>query len=168
MLFNLALDSVSGPDPSLGSIISSGSGFFVNQRRPTPYVWFQQILYPLTRTSVRQSSSLTVLFIVGIARFANAMTGWLRTSPGRSGSEYWTRIRSFSSFFTYAPKKTSKVDAYRTVRNADPNVDAGSVVRWCAVLHLFTVPVRGRTRGSGLRSLIRVSSFKPRTAPLKL
>jgi hypothetical protein len=35
-------------------------------------------------------------------------------------------------FFTYAPKKISKADVYRTVRNADPDVDAGDVVRCCA------------------------------------
>jgi hypothetical protein len=38
------------------------------------------------------------------------------------------------------------------VRNADPDADAGSVVRCCGVPHLTTVPVRGRTRGSGPRS----------------
>jgi hypothetical protein len=55
------------------------------------------------------------------------------------------------------------VDAYRTVRNADPDADAGSVVLCCAVPHLTTVPVRGRTRGSGLRS--RTSVPDPRLNP---
>ena len=63
-----------------------------------------------------------------------------------------------------APMQNSNADAYRTVRNADPDADAGSVVRCCAVPHLTTVPVRGRTRGSGLRSRIRVSILKPGTA----
>jgi hypothetical protein len=70
-------------------------------------------------------------------------------------------------FFTYAPKKTSKPVANRTVRNADPDADAGSVVRCCAVPCLFTVPVRGRTRGSGLWSRVRVSFLKPRIALFK-
>ena len=45
-----------------------------------------------------------------------------------------------------APMQNSNADAYRTVRNAVPDADAGSVVRCCAVPHLTTVPVRGRTR----------------------
>ena len=49
-----------------------------------------------------------------------------------------------------APMQNPNADAYRTVRNAD--ADAGFVVRCCAVPHLTTVPVRGRTRGSGPRS----------------
>jgi len=48
--------------------------------------------------------------------------------------------------------QNSNADAYRTVRNAVPDADAGSVVRCCTVPHLTTVPARGRTRGSGLRS----------------
>ncbi len=60
--------------------------------------------------------------------------------------------------------QNSNADAYRTVRNADPDADAGSVVRYCAVPHLTTVPVRGWTRRSGLRSRIRVSILKPGTA----
>ena len=51
-----------------------------------------------------------------------------------------------------APMQNSNADAYHTVRNAVPDADAGSVVRCCAVPHLTTVPVRGRTRGSGPRS----------------
>ena len=51
-----------------------------------------------------------------------------------------------------APMQNSNADAYRTVRNADPDADAGSIVRCCAVPHLTTVPVRGRTSGSGPRS----------------
>jgi hypothetical protein len=62
-----------------------------------------------------------------------------------------------------APKQNQNANAYRTVRNADPDADAGSVVRCCAVPHLTTVPVRGRTRGSGPRSRIRVSILKPGT-----
>ncbi len=53
---------------------------------------------------------------------------------------------------------------YHTVRNVDPDADAGSVVRCCVVPRLSTVPVQGRTRGSGLRSWIRVSILKLRTA----
>jgi hypothetical protein len=56
---------------------------------------------------------------------------------GRTRSEFWTRIRSFSSFLTYAPKKTPKADEYRVVRNADPDLDAGSVVRCCAGIAPF-------------------------------
>ncbi len=63
-----------------------------------------------------------------------------------------------------APKQDQNADAYRTVRNADPDADAGFVVSCCAVPHLTTVPVRGRTRGSGPRSRIRVSILKPGTA----
>jgi hypothetical protein len=48
-----------------------------------------------------------------------------------------------------APMQNSNADAYRTVWNADPDADAGSVVRCCAVPHLTPVPVRGGTRGSG-------------------
>ena len=51
-----------------------------------------------------------------------------------------------------APMQNSNADAYRTVRNAVPDADAGSVVRCCAVPHLTTVPVRGRTHGSRSRS----------------
>jgi hypothetical protein len=53
------------------------------------------------------------------------------------------------------------------VRNVDLDVDAGSVFRCCAVLRLFTVLVQGRTRGSGLRSRIRISLLKECTAPFK-
>jgi hypothetical protein len=77
----------------------------------------------------------------------------IRTSPGRSGSEYWTLIRTPSSFIFDAPMQNSNVDAYHMVRYADPDADAGSVVRCCAVPHLTTVPVRGR-----------VSILKPGTA----
>jgi hypothetical protein len=51
-----------------------------------------------------------------------------------------------------APKQNSNADAYHTVRNAVPDADAGSVVRCCAVPHLTTVTVQGRTSGSGHRS----------------
>ncbi len=51
-----------------------------------------------------------------------------------------------------APMQNSNAGAYRTVRNAVPDADAGSVVRCCTVPHLTMVPVRGRTRGSGPRS----------------
>ncbi len=51
-----------------------------------------------------------------------------------------------------APMQNSNTDAYRTVRNADLDADAGSVVRCCAVPHLTTLPVRGRTGGFGPRS----------------
>ena len=51
-----------------------------------------------------------------------------------------------------APMQNLNADACRTVRNAVPDADAGSVVRCCTVPHLNTVPARGRTRGSGLRS----------------
>ncbi len=55
-------------------------------------------------------------------------------------------------FYFDAPMQNSNADAYRTVRNAVPDADAGSVVRYCTVPHLTTVPARGRTRGSGPRS----------------
>ena len=59
----------------------------------------------------------------------------IRTSPGRSGSEYWTRIRTHSSFTFDAPMQNSNADAYRTVRNAVPDADAGSVaVRYRTLL----------------------------------
>ena len=51
-----------------------------------------------------------------------------------------------------APMQNSNADECRMVRNADPDADAESVVRCCAVSHLITVPVRGRTHGSGPRS----------------
>ena len=51
-----------------------------------------------------------------------------------------------------APMQNLNADAYRTVRNAVPDADAGSIVHCCTVPHLNTVPARGRTRGSGLRS----------------
>jgi hypothetical protein len=54
-------------------------------------------------------------------------------------------------------KEKLKAAAYRTVQNADLDADAGSVVRCCAVPRLSTVPVRGRTCRSGLRSRIGVS-----------
>ncbi len=76
----------------------------------------------------------------------------IRTSPGRSGSEYWNRIRTHNSFIFDAPMQSPNADAYCTVRNAVPDADAGSVVCCCAVPHLTMVPVRGRTRGSGPRS----------------
>ncbi len=37
----------------------------------------------------------------------------------------------------------SNADAYRTVRNADLDADAGSVVRCCAVQHLTTYRCEG-------------------------
>ncbi len=49
-----------------------------------------------------------------------------------------------------APMQNSNADAYRAVRNADPDADAGSVVRCCAVPHLITVPYEGG-RGPDLR-----------------
>ena len=45
-----------------------------------------------------------------------------------------------------APMQNSNADACRTMRNAVPDADAGSVVRCCTVPHLTTVPARGRTR----------------------
>ena len=60
----------------------------------------------------------------------------IRISPGRSGSEYWTRIRPHTSFIFDAPKQNSNADACRTVRNAVPDADAGSVVRYRMVPHL--------------------------------
>ncbi len=51
-----------------------------------------------------------------------------------------------------APMQNLNADVYRTVQNAVPDADAGSVVRCCAVPHLTMVSVRGRTRGPGPRS----------------
>ena len=75
--------------------------------------------------------------------------------PDQSGK---VRIRVLDSdpdtqqFYFDAPMQNSNADACRAVRNAVPDADAGSVVRCCTVLHLTTVPARGRTRGSGPRS----------------
>jgi hypothetical protein len=55
------------------------------------------------------------------------------------------------------------VDAYRTVRNADPDADAGSVVGCCATAPYYGTGARADHR-SGLRSRIRVSILKPGTA----
>jgi hypothetical protein len=84
----------------------------------------------------------------------------------REGSDPSTGLGSgHPAAFYQCAKENSKVAAYRTVRNAEPDVDAGSIVRCCAVPRLFTVPVQGRMRGSGLWSRIRVSLLKPCTAP---
>ncbi len=68
---------------------------------------------------------------------------WIRVLDSDPGTQ---------QFYFDAAMQNSNADAYRTVRNADPDADAGSIVRCCAVPHLTTVPVRGRTRGSGLQS----------------
>ena len=78
--------------------------------------------------------------------------------PDDSDQSGKVRIRVLDSdpdtqqFYFDAPMQKSNADACRTVRNADPDADAGSVVRCCAVPHFTAVPVRGRTHGSGLRS----------------
>jgi hypothetical protein len=82
--------------------------------------------------------------------YEDSCARWLRTGPGRSGSEYWTRIRSFSSFLSM--HKTQQADANRAVRNADPDPYAGSVVRCCTGFAPFygtgaKVDVRIRTLG---------------------
>jgi hypothetical protein len=87
---------------------------------------------------------------------------------GDQSGKVWIRVLdsdpATQQLYYQCAKGKLKAAAYRTVRNADRDADAGSVVRCCAVLRLFTVPVRGRTRGSGPRSRIRVSLLKPRTA----
>ncbi len=77
--------------------------------------------------------------------------------PDDSDQSGKVRIRVLDSdpdkqqFYFDAPKQNSNADAYHAVRNADPDADAGSVVRCCMVPHLTAVPVRGRMRGSGPR-----------------
>ncbi len=74
--------------------------------------------------------------------------------PDDSDQSGKDRIRVLDSdpdtqeFYFDAPMQKSNAGAYRAVRNADPDADAGSVVRCCAVPHLTAVPVRGQTRGS--------------------
>ncbi len=78
--------------------------------------------------------------------------------PDDSDQSGKVRIRVLDSdpdtqqFYFDVPMRNSNADAYRTVRNVDPDADAGSVVCCCAVPHLTKVPARGRTRGSGPRS----------------
>ncbi len=106
--------------------------------------------------------------------------------PNDSDQSKKVRIRVLDSdpdtqqLYFDAPMQNSNADAYRMVRNADPDADAGSVVRCCAVPHLTKVPVRGRTRGSGPRSgsasqssnwvphlFLKLKCKKPYTVPLK-
>ncbi len=60
--------------------------------------------------------------------------------------------------------QNSNADAYRTVQNADPDADAGSVVHCCA----GTAPYYGTGVGAYVRIRtsvrIRVSILKPGTA----
>ena len=59
--------------------------------------------------------------------------------PDNSDQSGKVRIRVLDSdpdtqqLYFDAPMQNSNADAYRTVRNADPDADAGSVVRCCAV-----------------------------------
>jgi hypothetical protein len=61
--------------------------------------------------------------------------------PDDSDQSGKVRIRVLDSdpdtqqFYFDARMQKSNADAYRTVRNADPDADAGSVVRCCAVPH---------------------------------
>ena len=63
-----------------------------------------------------------------------------------------------------APVQNLNADAYRTVRNAVPDADAGSVVRCCTVPHLNTVPARGADARIRTSVRIRVSILKPGSA----
>ena len=58
---------------------------------------------------------------------SHTMIGWTRISPGRSGSEYWTQIRSFGSFL--CAKNTKSGARTGPARLAVPVFNAGSVVR---------------------------------------
>ncbi len=64
--------------------------------------------------------------------------------PGKVGIRVLDSDPDTQQLYFDAPMQNSNADAYRTVRNADPDADAGSVVRCCAEPHLTTVPVRGR------------------------
>ncbi len=95
--------------------------------------------------------------------------------PDDSDQSRKVRIRVLDSdqdtqqFYFDAPMQNPNADAYRTVRNADPDADAGSEVRCCAVPHLTKVPVRGRTRESsnGVPHLFLAEIVKTLTDPLK-
>jgi hypothetical protein len=56
----------------------------------------------------------------------------------------------------YAPKKTQKADAFRAVRNADPDPYAGSVVRCCTGFAPFY--------GTGAKADVRIRTFGSRSA----
>ncbi len=90
--------------------------------------------------------------------------------PDDSDQSGKVRIRALDSdpdtqrFYFDAPMQKSNADAYRTVQNADPDADAGSVVRCCAVPHLTTVPVRGADARIRTSVRIRVSILKPGNA----
>ncbi len=86
----------------------------------------------------------------------NTMAGWLRTGQGRSGSKYWTWIRSFSSFLSMHQRKHKRADAYCAVRNADPDLDDGFVVRCCTGFAPFY--------GTGARADVRIRTFGPGSA----
>ena len=85
--------------------------------------------------------------------------------PDDSDQSGKVRIRVLDSgpdtqqFYFDAPMQNSNAEAYRTVRNADLDADAGSVVRCCAVPHLTTVPVRGRTSGKSTVQEIFIQLF---------
>ncbi len=84
-----------------------------------------------------------------------------RISPGRSGSEYWTRIRSPSSFILMRQSKIKM----------RPHTEWGTGCR-CRVrspLLCGTVPFYGTGARADARIRTLVSILKPRTAPfLKL
>ena len=63
-----------------------------------------------------------------------------------------------------APMQNLNADAYRTVRNAVPDADAGSVVRCCTVPHLYYGTGARADARSRTSVRIRVSILKPGTA----
>ncbi len=100
----LALDPDLGPDPSPGSAVlqirvlcepEEANVLFFDRFLSKPdfgpvVVFLDCPLHHGHRTSCERDAQMT------------------RISPGRSGSEYWTRIRSPSGFFTDVPKKTKR------------------------------------------------------------
>ena len=89
--------------------------------------------------------------------------------PDDSDQSGKVRIRVLDSdpdtqqFYFDAPMQNSNADAYRTVRNADPDADAGSSPLLCG-----TAPYYGTGAGADARIRtsvrIRVSVLKPGTA----
>ncbi len=140
--FNLVLDPDSGPDPS-PDLPSVQSRILCEPEEVNIFMF--DIFYLLNP----DFSPVVVFLDCPLHRGHRASCKCnAQMTADQSGK---VRIRVLDSdpvtqqLFYQCVKENLKAAPYRTVRNADPDADAGSVVRCCAVPRLFMVPVRGRT-----------------------